>query len=105
MLTREWARRLRKNRIWVNSMTPMFTPGTDLFRDQKIMAKIAIRLVGMFIGVTVDQAADTVVWLANDASVEGVTGGYFRKRQKVDCRFEDAESERLLWEKCASLLR
>ena len=103
MLTREWARRLESDGITVYSMSPDLVPETDLFRHQPVIVKILLRLIGLFAGASIAQGADTAVWLAADPQAEGDTGGFYRKRWKMPCRFEDLQAEQQLWEKCAMM--
>jgi len=105
MLTREWARRLEKGRIGVNSMTPGLMADTDLFRDSPPGEKRFMRLLGKLIGVTIAQGADTVLWLACDPKLEGETGGFYRRRKKIRCKFADPEAEKKLWQGCEELLQ
>jgi NAD(P)-dependent dehydrogenase (short-subunit alcohol dehydrogenase family) len=103
MLTREWARRLEDDKITVNSMTPDLVPTTDLFRHQPGGIKLMLKFIGLFVGASIEQGADTAVWLASDLQVAGETGGYYRKRRKQSCRFEDPLAEKMLWDKCAEI--
>jgi NAD(P)-dependent dehydrogenase (short-subunit alcohol dehydrogenase family) len=103
MLTREWARRLEADGIPVNSMTPDLVAATDLFRHQPAAVKLLLRFIGLFAGVSIPQGADTAVWLAGDPEVAGATGGYYRKRRRMDCRFDDPEAEQQLWNKCTEM--
>ncbi len=63
MLTREWARQMGKNNISVYSMTPGWVPNTDLFREQSTFNKAVLKTAGFVGGRTVEQGADTIVWL------------------------------------------
>ncbi len=103
MLTREWARRLQNDGVIVNSMTPDLVASTDLFRHQPAALKLLLRFIGLFVGVSIPQGADTAVWLASDPEVAGATGGYYRNRRRMDCRFADPEAEKRLWEQCKGM--
>jgi NAD(P)-dependent dehydrogenase (short-subunit alcohol dehydrogenase family) len=103
MLTREWARRLKADHITVNSMTPDLVAATDLFRHQPAAAKILLRFIGLFVGASIQQGADTAVWMASNPAMAEYSGGYYRKRQKVACHFEDKQAEEALWQKCETL--
>ncbi len=74
MLTREWARRLENDNIAVYSMTPGFIPSTDLFRNQNVVGKLLLKLFGLIEGRTVQQGADTIVWLASTEESQGNNG-------------------------------
>jgi NAD(P)-dependent dehydrogenase (short-subunit alcohol dehydrogenase family) len=105
MLAREWARRLEKDRIWVNSMGPGLMPDTDLFRHASVGEKRFMRFLGKLIGVTVEEGADTAIWLACDPELDGETGGYYQKRKKKKCKFFNPEKEKDLWVLCQNLLK
>jgi NAD(P)-dependent dehydrogenase (short-subunit alcohol dehydrogenase family) len=105
MLCREWARKLKPERIWVNSMSPNLTPETDLFRQESPASKFFMRQMGKLFGNSVEDGADTAIWLAADPDLEGQTGGFYRRRKKVKCKFENPEAEKILWNRCEMLLK
>jgi len=80
MLTREWAKHLIGKNISVYSMTPGWVPNTDLFREQSTFNKAVIKTVGAVGGRSVEQGADTIVWLASRDKIDGSNGGFFRDR-------------------------
>jgi len=104
MLTREWAKRLVDKNISVYSMTPGWVPSTDLFREQSTFNKAVIKTVGVLGGRSVEQGADTIVWLASIDKVEGSNGGFFRDRKELNCQFKNPEEEKKLWDICESFL-
>lgn len=104
MLTREWARQLEKDGISVYSMTPGFIPSTDLFRNQSFFGKILLKLFGLIEGRTIQQGADTIVWLALTEKIPGMNGGFFKDRKEEKCKFFNPEEEKRLWDKCEELL-
>jgi NAD(P)-dependent dehydrogenase (short-subunit alcohol dehydrogenase family) len=104
MMTRAWARLLQDDRITVNSMTPDLVAATDLFRHQPAPVKLLLRFIGLFGGASIKQGADTAVWLASSPGLEGSSGGYYRKRRKMPCRFEDEQAEKQLWEICQEMI-
>jgi len=105
MLTREWARRLEPDQVWVNSMTPGLMPNTGLFRQAKPAEKFFMRQLGRLIGVPIEDGADTAIWLACEPKLENETGGFYLKRKNLKCKFFDPEAEKILWERCDDLLR
>jgi len=104
MLTREWAKRLVDKNISVYSMTPGWVPSTDLFREQSTFNKAVINTVGALGGRSVEQGADTIVWLASIDKVGGSNGGFFRDRKELNCHFKSPEEEKKLWDICESFL-
>lgn len=102
MLTREWARRLEKDNISVYSLTPGFVPTTELFREQNIIGKFLLKVFALIEGRTIEEGADTIVWLASAEKIEGSNGGFFNQRKEEKCKFNNPEEEKRLWDKCES---
>jgi retinol dehydrogenase-13 len=104
MLTREWARRLEKDNISVYSMTPGFVPSTELFREQNAVGKFLIKVFSLIEGRTIEEGADTIVWLASTDKINGSNGGFFNQRKEEKCKFNKPEDEKRLWDKCEEYL-
>lgn len=104
MLTREWTRQLENYGITVYSMTPGFIPSTDLFRDQNFVGKTLLKLFGLIEGRTIQQGADTIVWLASTEKNPGSNGGFFKDRKEEKCKFFNPDEEKKLWNKCEEIL-
>lgn len=104
MLTREWARRLENDNIVVYSMTPGFIPSTDLFRNQNVVGKLLLKLFGLIEGRTIQQGADTIVWLASTEESPGNNGGFFKDRKEEKCKFSNPVEEKKLWDKCEEIV-
>lgn len=104
MLTREWARRLEKDNISVYSLTPGFVPTTELFREQNAIGKFLLKVFALIEGRTIEEGADTIVWLASAEKIDGSNGGFFNQRKEEKCKFNNPEEERRLWEKCEEFL-
>ena len=104
MLTREWAKRLLDKKISVYSMTPGWVPNTDLFREESTLNKVVIKTAGVFGGRSVEQGANTIVWLASTNKIEGSNGGFFKDRKELVCQFNNPEEEKRLWDICEQLL-
>lgn len=96
---------MKPDRIWVNSMSPNLTPDTDLFRQESPGMRFFMRQLGKLFGNSVEEGADTAIWLAADPGMEGQTGGFYRRRKKVKCKFEDTTAERALWSHCETLIK
>lgn len=104
-LTREWARRLRDQRITVNAMHPGWadTPG--------VVASLPTfhRLIGPRLR-TPDEGADTIAWLAASEEPSRDTGRFWldRRARPVDrlpwTRVDEEDALRL-WEACERLTR
>jgi len=104
MLTREWAKNLQSKNISVYSMTPGWVPNTDLFREQSTFNKAVIKTVGVVGGRSVEQGADTIVWLSSSDKIDGSNGGFFRDRKELECRFTNGDDEKKLWDICENYL-
>jgi len=104
MLTREWAKHLGDNNIFVYSLTPGFVPKTDLFREQKSGNKIILNTFGLVGGRTVEQGADTIVWLASSDKFIGNNGGFFKDGKERECGFNNPNDEKRLWDICEEFL-
>ncbi|AFH47770.1 Dehydrogenase [Ignavibacterium album JCM 16511] len=104
ILTREWARRLEKYNISVYSLTPGFVPSTELFREQNVVGKFLLKVFALIEGRTIEEGADTIVWLASTDKINGSKGGFFNQRKEEKCKFFNSEDERRLWEKCEEFL-
>ncbi len=73
---------------------------TELYRDLPTEARLALEKMG---ARTVPEGADTAVWLASSAAVEGVSGKFFEQRTEIPCEFRNEEAEERLWGICESL--
>ena len=104
MLTREWARRLENDNISVYSMTPGFIPDTELFREQNFVGKFLIKVFALIEGRTIEEGADTIVWLASADKINGSNGGFFNQRKEEKCKFNNPVEEKRLWDICEEFL-
>ena len=104
MLTREWARRLEKDNISVYSLTPGFIPDTELFREQNVVGKFILKVFALIEGRTIEEGADTIVWLASAEKINGSNGGFYNQRKEEECKFYNPEEEKRLWDKCEEYL-
>ena len=104
MLTREWARRLEKDNISVYSLTPGFIPDTELFREQNVVGKFLIKVFALIEGRTIQEGADTIVWLASTDKINGSNGGFYNQRKEEKCKFNNPADEKKLWYKCEEFL-
>ena len=100
LLTWALARRLEGSRVTANAMTPGLVVETGLFRHAppELIAQLRQRS-----DRTSKQGADTAVWLASSAEVEGVTGKFFGDRREIPCEFRDTAAEEKLWNICEGL--
>jgi NAD(P)-dependent dehydrogenase (short-subunit alcohol dehydrogenase family) len=94
------ARRLQPRGITVNAMTPGWVPDTELSRN--LLPEV--RQARARPGRTVQQGADTAVWLASAPDVTGTTGAFFADRREVACEFRGYDMEERLWTICGDLV-
>jgi NAD(P)-dependent dehydrogenase (short-subunit alcohol dehydrogenase family) len=104
MLTRQWARMLENYNISVYSMTPGFVPSTELFREQNVIGKFLLKVFALIAGRTIEEGADTLVWLAIAEKINGTNGGFFNQRREEKCKFNNPDEEKRLWDKCEEYL-
>lgn len=102
MLTWALARRLRDQSVTVNAMAPGLVLETSLYRSLPEETLRGLEQVG---GRTTTDGADTAVWLASSAELDGLTGKFFEQRGEVSCELRDDDAEERLWQTCEQLVR
>lgn len=88
LFSKELARRLRGTRILVNAGHPGIVPGTNFLVNATGKAKflsLILRSFGKFFFKTNEEGAQTMIYLAVDENVEGISGQYF-----LDCKISEA---------------
>ena len=101
LLTWAFARRLRGGSVTVNAMAPGLVLDTRLYRDLSEETK---RDLAQYGSRTVPEGADTAVWLASSAELDGVSGRFFDQRAEKPCEFRDEDAEDRLWQACEHLV-
>ena len=101
MLTWALARRLHGDSVTVNAMAPGLVLETHLYRDLSDDTKRDLAQYGTR---SVPEGADTAVWLASSAELDGVTGRFFEQRAEKSCEFRDEEAAERLWGACEHML-
>ncbi len=99
MMARAFARRLEARGVVVNSMHPDFTR-TGAFSAGGGFSGWVAGLGARLFGRSPHKAADTALWLATSAEVQGVTGGYFHERRELGCPFVNEAAEDALFSLC-----
>ena len=81
--------------------TPGWVPDTELSRN----LQPEVRQARARPGRTVQQGADTAVWLASAPDLAGTTSKFFADRREVSCEFRDHATEERLWTLCEDFVR
>lgn len=111
LFTYELARRLAGSNITVNTLHPGFVASNfALNNNQGMLAKVALALfkpVRNLVAISVDQGAETQIFLASSPAVEGVSGKYFDKKKAVTSSptSYDETVAKQLWEVSERMLR
>lgn len=98
LFTYELSRRLEGSGVTVNCLHPGMV-ATNLGANHGWISKLILLLVRPF-ARTPERGAETSIYLASSAEVEGRSGGYFvdrRERRSADASY-DREAARRLWE-------
>lgn len=98
LFTREFARRLQGSRVTVNAFHPGFVDSG--FGDGPTLMNRLVRVAARLFARSPERGADTGLYLATSDEVEGVSGGYFADRRRIDgkVRAGGAQIEARLWE-------
>jgi NAD(P)-dependent dehydrogenase (short-subunit alcohol dehydrogenase family) len=104
MFTYELSRRLEGTGVTVNALHPGWV-ATQLGLDDGLLSR-GVGIFSRLCARTPEQGADTAIWLASSAEVEGVTGKYFQDRRELQSNVasRDPENQRRLWEISARLV-
>jgi retinol dehydrogenase-12 len=102
MLTWALARRLEGTGVTANAVHPGFV-ATEIFAKGGGLVSLGASLYAKLRGRPPEEGADTVVWLAASAEVEGRNGLFWIDRQERRCRFRDAPAEEALWALCREM--
>jgi NAD(P)-dependent dehydrogenase (short-subunit alcohol dehydrogenase family) len=108
LFTTELAARFEGSGVTANAVHPGFVPESGLYRDVALPVRafmtVAARLP--FVGTSVEQAADGLVYLAAAPETAEVSGAYFegRERTEPDSRAHDEQLRERLWNVSADLV-
>ena len=99
LFTYELARKLNNQPITVNALHPGLVE-TDIFKSDFWIFGPPLKWMISRISLTPEQGADTTIFLATSADVQGVTGKYFVKREAVPSSplSYDEDLAKHLWE-------
>ncbi len=106
LFTYELARRLEGKGVSVNAVHPGFVL-TNLARDNGWLIHRITRLIMRLKGISPEDGAKTLIYLATSPEVQNVTGKYFYKLAPVETSPQsyDLEAARQLWEVSEEMTR
>jgi NAD(P)-dependent dehydrogenase (short-subunit alcohol dehydrogenase family) len=96
LFTKELDRRLSGSGVTVNAVNPGFV-GTNIGANNGWLVKLFLSVTRIW-AISVDEGAETSVYLASSPEVERVSGEYFYKKQSVPSSqysYDEATAERL----------
>lgn len=98
LFTVELARRLEGTGVTANCFHPGLV-ATGITRELRGPARLTMSVINAF-SRNPRQGAETLVWLVDSPDVEGVTGGYFvgRKRVEPSPAAQNVDTARRLWD-------
>jgi NAD(P)-dependent dehydrogenase (short-subunit alcohol dehydrogenase family) len=102
MLTWALARRLEGTGVTANALHPGFV-ATEIFAKGGGLVGLGGSIWSKLRGLSPDEGADTVVWLAASPDVETRSGLFWAERQERRCRFRDEAGEEALWALCEEM--
>jgi NAD(P)-dependent dehydrogenase (short-subunit alcohol dehydrogenase family) len=105
LFTYELARRLQGMGVTVNCLHPGFVATHFAQSDGGPAVRLLVKVLGSF-GASPQEGANTSIYLASSAEVEGVTGKYFVKcipRRSAAISYDES-LQRHLWEQSAQLV-
>jgi len=103
LFTYELDRRLAGSGVTVNALHPGFV-GTNMGANNGWLVKLFLPITRLW-AISVDEGAETSVYLASSTEVEGVSGEYFYQKQSVpSSQFShDVEAAKQLWQVSAEM--
>ena len=101
LFTYELARKIDGTGVTVNAVHPGLVR-TGFGMNNTVMFRAGVKLANFFVGLTPEDGARTVIYLAMSAEVDGVTGKYFSRERPIKSSKAsyDSESSRKLWAIC-----
>jgi NAD(P)-dependent dehydrogenase (short-subunit alcohol dehydrogenase family) len=99
LFTYELARRLDGTGVTSNALHPGFVL-TNMGRDNGWLIHKLVRMVMRLKGISPEEGAQTILYLATSPEIEGVTGKYFYKLEplKSSTNSYDLETAHRLWQ-------
>lgn len=99
MWTWALAHRLEGSGITANAMHPGVVASELFGKAGSLIGAVASAAVSV-IGRSLEDGADTVVWLAASMDLAKTSGRYWMDRGEIECRFRDVPAQEALWALC-----
>ena len=106
LFTKKMSELTKKNKITVNCLHPGFVK-TQFGKNNNGLATLAIKLLMNFFAISVEEGAETIIFLATDNSVKNITGKYFyqSKIKEPSIFAQNQKDADLLWKKSLSIVK
>ena len=99
LFTKKLSELIKKNKITVNCLHPGFVK-TQFGKNNSGLASLAIKFLMNFFAISVEEGAETIVFLATDKNIKNITGKYFyQSKIKEPSIFAQSQKDAdLLWD-------
>ena len=99
LFTKKLSELTKKNKITVNCLHPGFVK-TQFGKNNSGLASLAIKFLMNFFAISIEEGAETIVFLATDKNIKNITGKYFyQSKIKEPSNFAQSQKDAdLLWD-------
>ena len=99
LFTKKLSELTKKNRMTVNCLHPGFVK-TQFGKNNSGLASLTIKFLMNFFAISVEEGAETIVFLATDKNIKNITGKYFyQSKIKEPSIFAQSQKDAdLLWD-------
>ncbi len=99
LFTRKLSELTKQNKMTINCVHPGFVK-TQFGKNNSGLASLAIKFLMNFFAISVEEGAETIVFLATDKSVKNITGKYFyqSKIKEPSIFAQSLKDADLLWD-------
>jgi len=106
LFTKSLSELTKKNKITVNCLHPGFVK-TQFGKNNNGLASLAIKFLMSFFAISVEEGAETIIFLATDNSVKNITGKYFYQSKIYEPSIfaQSQKDADLLWKESLSIVK